>query len=80
MAAQLYILSTGLAVELFFLLWFFSIPLFPYFFKRWQWNNHLWYEHLPPLLFMLLSWVLVVVFGLLPELRTYFFRAAVVRL
>lgn len=73
MAVQLYILITGLAVELVFLVWYFSIPLFPYFLKRWLWNHRLWYEHLPPLLAMLLSWVLVVVFGLWVELPNIFF-------
>ncbi|KJA17718.1 hypothetical protein HYPSUDRAFT_46050 [Hypholoma sublateritium FD-334 SS-4] len=73
MAVQLYILITGLAVELVFLLWYFSIPLFSYFLKRWHWNHRLWYEHLPPLLAMLLSWVLVVVFGLWVELPNIFF-------
>ena len=34
MAVQFRILTAGLAMELFLLIWFWAIPLLPYFFKR----------------------------------------------
>ncbi|KJA22847.1 hypothetical protein HYPSUDRAFT_641398 [Hypholoma sublateritium FD-334 SS-4] len=74
MAAQFYILIAGLTVEFILLVWYFSIFLVPYFFKRCaRWYSPVWDKHRTPLLAILASWALVIIFGLWVELPNIFF-------
>lgn len=74
MVLQFRILTVGLSIEAFLLVWFFSIPLLHRLGFRWMhWDNILWYSHLTPLFAMLLSWIGVVVIGLWADLPNIFF-------
>lgn len=73
LALQFLTLKVGLIVESVLLVWFFSIPILPSLFKWAQWDQELWYQHLPPLLAMLAAWVLVVVIGLRKDLPNILF-------
>ena len=68
LALQFFTLKVGLIIECVLLGWFFSIPVMAYLFKWAHWDYGLWSSRLPPLLAMLIAWVLVVVIGLRGDL------------
>ncbi len=74
MTLQFRILIAGLTLQFIFLVWYFSLFLLACVFKRWaHGNSPIWAERRTPLLAILLSWVLIIVFGLWVELPNIFF-------
>ena len=74
LTVQFRILIAGLTLQFICLVWYFSFFILARFSKRCaDRKGAVWAKHRTPLLAILLSWVLVIVFGLWVELPNIFF-------